>query len=271
MELVFKHATRETGDNLDSLAIWRNKLIATSKAQHNLRIYSTTLPMDPVRDVALTRLSRPNGICVVRDDEIHVVQRDAHRVIVMEPSGGKSLLARTRKYGQDILVRPYGISAYIADSGKLMTYVTETRGPHRGVVLFEDYVYKATYGADVLSSKLESVCVDPAHGRVYVADEGEKVVCVFSLDFRTLYYKISQFEGDPEGIALYKSYVFCTDQKEEQTVFRVFRRSAESTPALVATLTSPHVKNTDGITITGDTLYAVDDDTRVVALTIKNQ
>ena len=290
----------DSTSNLDSPAVWTGTqgswVMATAKDPHDLWVFDASSGA-LLRRVGgpgseLGRFQRPNGIAVA-GDLLLVVERDNRRVQVLALPDFHPLGA----FGEEDLIRPYGITLYEAEDDALHLFVTDDYGnevdpPEGGtpegdftkrvkhfVLQRRDGAFQArlvrafgeAHGPGALRV-VESIQVDEVHGILLVADEHAADLKVYDLDGRYLGRDVGadlyRF-GDPEGVMLYRcgnaGYWILTDQGPERTVFHIldresFRHLGSFTGAVTA--------NTDGISLVqedipglGDgALFAVHDD-----------
>ena len=291
---------RET-DNVDSPAVWhgpgdRHWLLSTAKSTHQLLVHDAA-------DGRLIRrvggpgteagsFLRPNGVAVIGDFAV-VVERDNHRLQALslpdfEPAA---------MIGAEVLRRPYGIAAAPGEGG-WDVWVTDNYEPtatsapaaKMGERLrrFRLHVteagltgeYAGAFGDTTEAGclrKVETVAVDPLHGRMLVAEEAERVLKVYDLEGRFTGKQVGSglFRYEPEGVALLEcgeggGYWLATDQHEADNRFLVLdRESLAGRGAFSGAVTA----NTDGVALTGlafgpfsrGAFYAVHDDGNVAA------
>lgn len=263
-------------DNVDSLAVWprQNWLLATAKATDRLLIFDAAdgRSLDAVTGTAAAPLDRPNGIAV-HGDLLFVVERDNHRVAVFSLPE-KNLVAT---FGEDLLIKPYGLALLETAPGKLRVYVTDdfelvaAPGGRRAGKLDErvrvfgvtidgarieatpEAAFGAAEGAGVLHV-VESVAVDPAADVVLLADEFEENTLIKVYDragrFTGKIVGEGLFFAQAEGIALFEcgsgGYWVTTDQDKRRTRFLLFDRQDF---AFKGAFTGAKTANTDGITV----------------------
>ena len=251
-------------------------MVSTAKGTHDLWIHDATdgsfLMRFGGQGAGPGQFNYPNGITVF-GDLLLVVERDNHRVQALsmpdfEPLGW---------FGEETLVRPYGIAVYERDDGILVVYVTDDYGNEldlpegmdpsgdftRRVKRFElqtaaDGSPEATFlgafgearGPGALMV-VESIQVDESQNLLLVADEHNFEVELYSLDGqyldRTVGSEIYR-SGDPEGIMLYRcgsqGYWVLTDQGVTRSVFHVLDRESFQ---IVGSFAGEVTANTDGI------------------------
>lgn len=290
----------DTLDNVDSPAAWRGPngdvvLLATAKGTHAILAY------DGVTGDLLGRwgdegagprqFQRPNGI-LVHDDLLMVVERDNRRVQVLRLPEFESLVT----FGEDVLLKPYGLTAVEHEEGLLHLWVTDDFDvTGEGAALWENRVkhfaveldgerpqarFLGTIGDPDGPGRLtvvESILADPVHDRLLIADEDEteRVIKVYEMDGTYTGERIGEgvFAAEPEGIALYAcgdgGYLLMADQSPEGNRFQVFDRGALHH---VGTFAGEDVTNTDGVALLqgpvgrlgSGAFYAVHDDQGVV-------
>ncbi len=293
-------------------------LLTTAKEGDVIRVHDAATGA-PIRRVGgsgtgLGQFDRPNAVTVI-DDLMIVVERDNRRVQVFslpefEPLGafGEPLgWQREVGEGEDRFRLPYGVTVYrsgrengspvytlyvtdayaqpdesIPPSSELGERVKQYRITVREGELRHQHVrnFGATSGSGVLKS-VESLWVDPAHGRLLIAEEmeGEAQIKVYTLDgtFTGETIPSRYFQTEAEGIMLYDcvggegGYWLTTDQSEQSNTFHVFDRESL---AYAGSFQGDVVSNTDGIFVTEKSfgpfeqgaLYAVHNDGNTVAI-----
>lgn len=291
---------RET-DNVDSPAVWhgpgdRHWLLSTAKSTDQLLVHDAA-DGRLIRRVggpgtAAGKFRRPNGVAVIGDFAV-VVERDNHRLQALslpdfEPAA---------MIGAEVLRRPYGIAAVPGDGGWDL-WVTDNYEPDSAsapaaamgerlrrfrlrvseIQLTAQYAgaFGDTTEAGCLR-KVETVAVDPLHGRMLVAEEAERVLKVYDLEgrFTGEVAGAGLFRYEPEGLALLEcgedgGYWLATDQDDADNRFLVLdRKNLAGLGAFSGAVTS----NTDGVALTGrgfgpfrrGAFYAVHDDGNVAA------
>jgi 3-phytase len=215
---------------------------------------------------------RPNGI-FVHDDHVFIVERDNRRVQVLTLPDFQSVAT----FGDDVLLKPYGISGFESDDGVLHLWITDDfdvtgEAPATwenrvkrfavdvagsGAQATVSATLKGTVGDAEGSGRLvvvESILADPAHDRLLIADEDEsqRTIKVFRLDgtFTGRQLGGDVFSAEPEGIALWGceagGYLLMADQSYDMNQFHVFDR--ESLEHL-GTFAGEAVANTDGVAV----------------------
>jgi 3-phytase len=290
----------DTTSNLDSPAVWTGSqgswVMATAKDTHDLWVFDASSGA-LLRRVGgpgseLGRFQRPNGIAVA-GDLLLVVERDNRRVQLLSLPDFHPL----GTFGEEDLIRPYGIALYEAEDDAMHLFVTDDYGNdvdlpegaipegdftervkhfvlQRQEGAFQARLVRAFGEADGPGALrvVESIQVDEVHGILLVADEHSAELKVYGLDGRFLdrivgadLYRL----GDPEGVMLYRcgdaGYWILTDQGPERTLFHILER--ESFQHL-GSFTGAVTANTDGISLVqeripglGDgALFAVHDD-----------
>lgn len=297
------HTVRDTMLDIDSPAVWHGPggqhwLLVTAKVGDVIRVHDATTG-EHLRDVGGSgagpgQFERPNGVAVM-DDLLFVVERDNRRVQVLALPDFRSL----GFYGGAELVKPYGIAIQRKEPAKYITWITDS------YELVEDSVppdsalgrrvreYDVTVAAGRASATLmrtfgdtmgygrlkvvESIQVDPANGRLLIAEEleGESQLKAYTLDGRFTGDTVAAqfFPNQAEGIVLYTcadtaGYWVATDQGKVRNTFHVFDRM---TLEHLASFHGAGVLNTDGIALTqvpmpgfaAGGFYAVHDDGNV--------
>ena len=298
-------------DNIDSVASWaapdgRVLLLATAKSTHRLVVYDGATG-GFVRHVGgqgagQGEFDRPNGIAIA-DDLVFVVERDNHRVQVLQLPG----MQPVAMFGADVLQLPYGIWINEAGDG-YEVYVTDAymagedaqgedilppleeldRRVHRFAFSRANDGFDARHlGAfgdtspDGALRVVESLWGDPDNNRLLVAEEDETYANefkVYDLDGnfagRTIGGEFLQAQA--EGIMLKtcadgSGWWITTEQGKGRTAFHLFERESLEHAGAVS---GPTVANTDGIWLhdapttrfPDGVLYAVHDDQGAVAI-----
>lgn len=269
-------------DNIDSPAIYHGAgeqhwVIATAKSTHTLVVFDAITGAEVRRVGSLGngegQLRRPNGILVVDDSLLLVVERDNRRVQGFHLPSFRPL----GTFGTEQLRKPYGLTAYAGDGG-WRVYVTdnyetpeETTPPLTELgervkwyqVSLENGRLRATFGGafgdttDAGAIRVtESILADPANNRLMIAEELEtdSYHKVYSLDGQFTGETLGRghFPQQAEGIALYAcgsdaGYWVATDQGPVVNTFHLFDRM---TLAHVASFAAQRTNTTDGIVIT---------------------
>jgi 3-phytase len=269
-------------DNIDSPAIYHGGgdttwVIATAKATHALVVFDAVTGVEVKRVGTLGagdgQLNRPNGILVVGDSVLFVVERDNRRVQAFRMPGFESL----GTFGTAELRKPYGLTAFPSQGGWAV-YVTDS------YELVEDSVppldslgermrqYQVTLANGRVSATLtrtfgdtteagairiaESIYADPANDRLLIAEELEtdSYIKIYTLDGRFTGQTMGrgEFPQQAEGIALYAcgtdaGYWITTDQGPVVNTFHVFDRM---TFKKLASFAAAKTNTTDGIALT---------------------
>lgn len=296
-------------DNIDSPASWHGPdgqvwLIATAKATDRLVVYDgqdgTLLREVGGTGTAAGRFDRPNGIAVV-DDLLLVVERDNHRVQVLQLPGFEPL----GTFAADDLRKPYGLwvnkladgyDVYVTDSyddgedaqGNDILPPLEKldQRVRRYRMRVSDGAARATLVASIGDTTpagalrvVESIWGDPANDRLLIAEEDESYANEFKVYTLEGRFTGTTFGGDAlqaqaEGVMLrtcgQDGWWITTEQGRQRSVFHLFDRR---TLAHVGAFSGGTVANTDGIWIARQpsprfpqgALYAVHDDQGVVA------
>lgn len=294
------------GEELDSLAAWqpaagRPWLIASAKegqrlvlfdADSGVRIGASGGPGD-----GPGQFRRPNGVAV-SGDLLFVVERDRHRVQVLHLPDFRAL----GHFGRDELELPYGIwvdassadgmTAYVTDSFMADFATAQLPPRERLAERVRRYRVSVDSGGRLQAQYLgafgdtgeagalrmvESIAGDPAHGRLLIAEEDNRVGSTlreYSMDGRFLGRNLPPFEDDAEGVVLWpcgdrSGYWIAVDQLSP-TRFRLFDRISLA-PA--GSFTGTRTTLTDGVALRADAsarfphgvLYALHDDHAVSA------
>lgn len=269
-------------DNIDSPAVYHGPdglhwVIATAKATHQLVVYDAVTGQEVRRvgtgGAGAGQLQRPNGILVLDDSLLLVVERDNRRVQgfrlpSFEPLG---------TFGEAVLRRPYGLSAH-REAGGYRLYVTDNyetvaeavpplaelgervksfrvamdRGRLRAI-------FVRSFGDTTAAGAIrvtESILADPANNRLLIAEEfeGDSHLKVYTLDGRFTGETVGRglFPQEAEGIALYAcgdsaGYWIATDQGDTANTFHLFDRQSLR---YVAPFSAERTSTTDGIALT---------------------
>jgi 3-phytase len=220
------------------------------------------------------KLSRPNGVLVIGDSLLLVVERDNHRVQGFRlPS-----FAPAGVFGADRLRKPYGLAALPDTAGGWMVYVTDNyetadeqvpalrdlgarvkqyrvalRNGRLSATHVRDFGDTTSAGAIRVT---ESIFADPDQDRLLLAEELEtdSHIKVYSRDgrFTGTVFGRGYFPQQAEGIALYRcgadaGYWVTTDQGATVNTFHLFDRN---TFAHVASFAGPVTNTTDGVALT---------------------
>lgn len=272
----------DTIDNVDSPTFWFSadgpRVIATAKATDVLIVY------DAVTGAALQRiggpgtgegqLERPNGLVVLGDSVLLVVERDNHRVQAFALPDFRSF----GSFGASDLIKPYGIAAYEPQPGRWHVYVTDNyetadeqvpplaelgRRVKRYEVALRNGRAQATllgaFGDTTAAGAIritESIQLDPARGLLVLAEEDESDTQVkeYTLDgtFTGRSFGKGVFTQQAEGIALWTcgdsaGYWVTTDQGPVVNTFHLFDRV---TLAHVGAFRGRVTNTTDGVALT---------------------
>lgn len=276
-------------DDLDSPAVWHGPagehwLLVTAKAAGAVVLYDATTGT-PI-GAALRHLLRPNGILVL-DDRAFVVERDGRRVrVVALPQ-----LITLGTFGEEVLVRPYGIGGMSGGERTSVVWVTDGGDAvggagrvHRfrvdlssGRPVTEHDAFGDTGGPGPLQ-RVESIVADPGQRLVAVADEAAEPgrIVLYDLDgrFTGRTFGEDHFLHEAEGFALVAcgegGFWIAADQDPRSSAFHVFGRASLRH---LGTFRGRRTANTDGVAFspralagrTRGAFYAVDDDRRVSA------
>jgi 3-phytase len=252
-------------------------LIATAKTTNQLIVYDAQTGALIRRVGGLGKLagqlSRPNGIVVVDDSLLLVVERDNARVQAFMLPG--FLSAGT--FGETQLRHPYGITAFSEGPGMYTVYVTDNyESPAGGVppdrelgervkqyrLRIDGRVIKAEHvrsfgdtAGDGVIRVAESIVADRSQNRLLIAEElmVASHIKVYDLNGRFTGQLIGRglFPQQAEGIALYAcsdstGYWIATDQGSLINTFHVFDRKSL---AHIGSFTGAKTRLTDGIAI----------------------
>ena len=292
---------RRRVDNVDSPAVWhgpggRHWIISTAKSAHQLLVHDAANGK-LIRRVGgpgteAGRFGRPNGIVVIGDFVV-IVERDNHRLQALSLPDFEPVAL----LGAEVLRDPYGIAA-VPGEGGWDVWVTDNYEPNSSsapasemgerlrqfrlqvsdIQLTGEYVgaFGDTTEASYLR-KVESIAIDPLHGRMLVADESEGVLKVYDLEgrFTGQLVGVGVFYHKPEGMALLecaegRGYWLATDQDHAKNRFLVFDRE---NLAIRGTFSGAVTTNTDGVALTvlnfgpfsRGAFYAVHNDGNVAA------
>jgi len=295
---------RDTLDDVDSPTVWHGTdgqhwLLTTAKATDVILIHDAATG-EPIRRLGGTgsgpgQLERPNGVATI-GDLLFVVERDNARIQVFSLPD----LEAVGTFGEEELVRPYGIAAYQDQQGRVELYVTDNYELQEDVVppdsmlgervehfrawveggeLRHEHVgtFGDTSGPGVLR-KVETIAVDPDNDRVVIAEELEPDSHwkIYAMDgrFSGEVFGCGYFPHEAEGLALYAcpdgGYWIATDQDEETNTFHVFDRE---TLEYLGSFTGATTRNTDGVALTqtpfgpfpAGAFYAVHNDGNIAA------
>lgn len=272
----------DTLDNVDGPGIWFSdsgpRVIASAKATDVLIIYDA-VSGESLRRVAgpgtrRGRLERPNGVLVLGDSVLLVVERDNRRVQAFALPRFESL----GSFGDRELLLPYGLAAYQPSGSIWRVYVTDNyeepedsvpRLPRldrrvkwydvsftrSGLVSRFGGAFGDTTAAGAIRI-IESIQLDPILGRIVIAEEDERATQVkeYTLDgrFTGRTFGLGRFTQQAEGIALFacsdsSGYWVTTDQGPAVNTFHLFdRRTLEHVGAFRGKVTN----TTDGVALT---------------------
>jgi 3-phytase len=223
--------------------------------------------------VRLGELLRPNGILVLDDSLLLVVERDNRRVQGFRLPSFEPLGA----FGEDVLRRPYGLTAFPEARG-YRVYLTDNyetlAGTTPPLAALGDRVkwfrvtveggrlhgvFGGSFGDTTPAGAIqvtESILADPANDRLLIAEEleGGSHLKVYTLDGRFTGETVGRelFPEEAEGIALYAcgdsaGYWIATDQGPAVNTFHLLDRGSLRH---VAAFTAPATHTTDGIVLT---------------------
>lgn len=252
-------APLDTNDNVDGPTVWFSdsgpRIIASAKATDVLIVYDAVTGA-PLRRIggsgrARGQLARPNGVLVLGDSLLLVVERDNHRVQAFALPSFASL----GTFGDADLVLPYGLAAYAPRPDAYAVYVTDNyEEPEDSVPPLARLgrrvrVYEIAVRGGRLRSALtntfgdttdagairvaESIQLDPANDRVMVAEEDpdRTEVKEYTLAGRFTGRRFGRglIAQQAEGIALWScgarnGYWIVTDQGPLVNTFWLFDR-----------------------------------------------
>ncbi len=273
----------DTLDNIDSPAIHHGAdgahwIIASAKGTHALVVYDAATGRE-LRRVGTPgtgpgQLARPNGVLVLGDSLLLVVERDNRRVQgfrlpTFDPVG---------TFGDTLLRLPYGLTGFPDGAGAYHVYVTDNYETPDGDVppleelgarvkhfrvrvadgrLAADHI--ASFGDTTAAGAIrvaESILADPVHEHLVIAEELEtdSYLKVYTFDgrFTGRTFGRGHFPQQAEGIALYAcgdgdGYWITTDQGDSVNTFHLFDRR---TFAHAGAFTGAATRRTDGVALT---------------------
>jgi len=269
-------------DNIDSPAVYHGPdgthwVIATAKATHQLVVFDAITGLEVRRvgseGTAPGEFRRPNGILVLGDSLLLVVERDNRRVQGFGLPGFVPMGA----FGAEVLRNPYGLSAFLDGEG-YRVYVTDNyEAPGDSIPPLANLgervkwfqvrvtagrltaTFGGSFGDTTAAGAIrvtESILADAANDRLVIAEELEtdSHLKVYTLDGQFTGQVVGRgyFPQQAEGIALYAcgttaGYWIATDQGPEVNTFHLFDRvSLEHVGAFAAARTN----TTDGIVLT---------------------
>ncbi len=271
----------DTLDNVDSPAVWFSdsgpRVIATAKATDALIVYDA-ITGAILRRVggsgsALGQLDRPNGVLVLGDSLLLVVERDNRRVQAFRLPSFESAGA----FGASELILPYGLAAYAPRADAYRVYVTdayeepEDSVPANGRLDRRVRVYDIALRGGRVTSQLvntfgdttaagairipESILLDPVNNRVMIAEEDETDTQIkeYTLDgqFTGRTFGRGVFTQQAEGIALWTcgdsaGYWVTTDQGPVDNFFHLFDRQSL---AHIGSFRGQVTNTTDGVAL----------------------
>ena len=267
---------------IDSIGFLMRKhvIVVTVKDKNEIHLYGA---MDGKFKKSISREGAfPNGVIVINDQFVLVTERNNNHVAVFNSS-----LEFLGSFGSNELRSPYGISFYKVDDEQYKVFVTDSyeyNNPRQDRILSWDFnidndsftVSNSSVFGNPTLYQVESIHVDKHFKTMLVAEEMEEHHKIMALDLETGQVKIEDLGdfnrgNDPEGIALVinrdnKGYWICTEQSKDDNRFHLYDRE---NLAYINTLYLKDISYTDGI-VTAYMhgkwyLYAVDNDTRVVA------
>jgi 3-phytase len=272
----------DTLDNVDGPAIWFSaegpRVIASAKATDVLIVYDAVTGTELRRvgnsGTRLGQLDRPNGVLVLGDSLLLVVERDNHRVQAFALPSFESVGA----FGASDLIKPYGLTAYSPKPETWRVYVTdnyeqpEDSVPPLGELGRRVKWYDITVRGGRLSAELggafgdttaagairitESIMVDTLLQRLMISEEDSAVTEIkeYTLDGRFTGRTFGKgiFTQQSEGIALWacpdsSGYWVTTDQGPVVNTFHLFDRR---TLAHLGAFRGAVTNTTDGVSLT---------------------
>lgn len=239
-------------DNLDSLDTFKDDLIVTAKSSNQLLVFDKRSLM--LKKRIKRNLVRPNGIKIIKSF-CFIVERDSHRVSVFKLPRFELIY----RFGSEILKKPYGIDGVQLAIRIFDVYVTDINIVYKFRVntLTDEVNFINKFGQPYLK-KIESILI--LKKEILVADEERKKIAVF---FKEKYIgDISRnYKYEPEGLAKFNEFIISVEQgpTPETNKFLIY----EGLYKYKGYFITKHTKNTDGICIDKNYLYAVDDDKRI--------
>ena len=272
----------DTLDNVDSPAVWFSdsgpRVIATAKATDALIVYDAITGAILRRvggsGAGLGELERPNGVLVLGDSLLLVVERDNRRVQAFRLPSFQSAGA----FGASELILPYGLAAYAPRPDAYRVYVTdayeepEDSVPANARLNRRVRVYDVAIKSGRLTSQLvntfgdtttagairipESIHLDPVNNRVMIAEEDETDTQIkeYTLEgqFTGRTFGRGVFTQQAEGIALWTcgdsaGYWVTTDQGPVDNFFHLFDRQSL---AHIGSFRGKMTNTTDGVALT---------------------
>jgi len=268
--------------NIDGPAVYHGRdgahwIIATAKSADVLVVYDARTG-EELRRVGMHgngagELARPNGVVVVGDSLLLVVERDNARVQAFRLPDFAPLGA----FGERVLRKPYGITV-VPDSAALRVYVTDNyETPDEQIPPLAELgervkifsvrlaggrvaaEHVASFGDTTAAGAIrvtESIMADPAQNRLVIAEEleSDSHLAVYTLDgkFTGKSFGRGYFPQQAEGIALYAcgdsaGYWIATDQGDSVNTFHLFDRV---TLEHVGAFTGEATRRTDGVALT---------------------
>jgi len=274
----------DENDNVDSPAFWlapdgQAWVISTMKSGNGLLVHNASTGEEINRigsfGTELGQFSRPNGIWII-DDLVVIVERDNRRVQVLSLPDFTPIA----HFGEDLLIKPYGLSIYKSDLGYEL-YITDNyetpdeKTPpaeelDKRVLHFrfnnDDAGFKyefvryigETSGEGVLKV-VESIYADYENNTLLIAEEEEGLEKTYILVYDLTSGKYTGktigkgvFLSQAEGIAIYdcgngEGFIVATDQNKGENTFHFFdRKTYEHLGGFLSKVT----QNTDGIWLT---------------------
>ena len=272
----------DSSHNIDSPAFYSSSkdtswILSTAKTSNFVEV-SNAATGENVRTVGSFgnrpgQLSRPNGILAI-DNLLFVVERDNHRVQAFSLPG----FAPLGVFGESILKKPYGITAYRTAAGNYQVYVTDNYETLTGATPADRdlgarvKMFSVTMSGTKMSASLirsfgdtagpgvlrvvESIIADPQNKQLAIAEEavGDSYIKIYDLDgrFTGRIMGRGNFPQQAEGIALYScgdgsGYWIGTDQGDTTNTYTIFDRKSLSP---VGAFTGAKARRTDGVVLT---------------------
>lgn len=258
-------ATSIAGNNVDSPAIWiapnpENSLVfLTEKKGGAIMVFRADKKATFLKRIG--GMKRPNGVAALQNapfrvkDLLFVTDRDANRIHIYSVPD-----FQLRGVFGEGMPQPMGIALYQDNSVVYAFVVFKRVEGDAKVVRFRimenngqlKAVKEIQFGKELPAGQ-ESIFVDQDRKRVFVADENERNIKVYSLDGKwQTNFGSGIFQNQVEGIVIArceKEYIIATDQ-QSKTEFEFFD---PSTYKHLATIRGK-AANTDGIAITTSSL-----------------
>ncbi len=268
-------------NNIDSMIIYKDWIIGTAKESHSLMVYNWKQNGTLVKKYE-EGFQRPNGISLLLDNYIVVVERDGHQMKLISIPDLKIV---QDGIGRDELKRPYGSTSGIIHFKNITHTIVDVFVTDNYMKLDDNKKYKVVPPMNELHSRIhqyrfyfinsifskwelvnqfgdtsgrgvlyivESIVYDSMYDNLLIADEHEHVIKVYNKQgqFKHIIMGAEQFVGEPEGFVLYechdKGFWIATDQLEPHTNFHIFDRV---TLQHVTTFRGEETRKTDGVAI----------------------